>query len=307
MQIISSYIHKILANINCRRIKVMRHDTKKIVIKNPTEILACWTLSKLLASGTTVKFVESQSHGEHDFDVLDSTQKKIGVVEVTAAIHERSKLSFEREKRQWPIQCPALQKGWLLMAHNPDPRWVKNKGSKHLAVFEENGLTEFDLRTQMSQNQAVAYAATKLNRNGIENGEAFDSPGNIGFLTSRGETSDAWIISHERVTEILIEALELPDNTAKLSATKHGASIDRHFFVEIDRHTHPAAGSSMEAVNPPSGPTDLKGRATHVWAAMQMDGIVVVWRGNSSGWTRFELPRDSDLDTELRAVSPSSG
>lgn len=252
-------------------------------------------MTKLLPEGNQVVPLEDQSNGEHDFDVLDGNDQKIGAVEVTAAIHEDSMRSIHRERNREPIHCPSLRKGWLLMAHNPDPRWIEEEGVKHIAVLEKHGLTEFGYNAQFAKEAEVAVAIRELFRNGIENGGEAGSPGSITFLSSRGETSEDYVVSSEQVTDVLFEALARPDNKAKLSTERHGTAVDRHFFVEIDRATNPAAGCSMAEVEPPPDPPNLMNRATHVWAAMRLDGVIIVWRGTQAGWKRCELAIDESL------------
>ncbi|WP_156797100.1 hypothetical protein [Nitrosomonas sp. Is79A3] len=202
-----------------------------------------------------------------------------------------------RESKHGAIRCATLQNGWLLMAHNPDPRWIQECGCKHLVVLESHGVIKFDHQTQYFQNNAVAQAATELYKMGIENGGGgFGIPGAISFLTSRGENSGDWVLSHERVTDVLFKALEQPDNLNKLSAEKHSPAVNRHFFVEIDRATHPAAGDSLAEVNPPSETPDLNCRATHIWAVMRTNDEVIAWCGDLAGWKSWKLSVDNSLD-----------
>ena len=260
-----------------------------------SEQLALWVLMNLLPESSQIVHLQQQSHGEHDFDVRDETGSRIAIVEVTAAIHEISKQSLIREQKHGAIRCGTLNHGWLLMAHNPDPRWVQNEGCEHLAVFEQHSLTEFEHDTRYHPNDEVAKAAKGLAEMGIESGGRCGAPGVISFLTSRGECSDDWTISSEHVIEVLIKALEQPDNLAKLSIERHGAGIDRYFFVVIDPITHPAASFSMTEVAPPTQPLELNGRATHVWVAMRNGDVIVVWRGDTRGWDSWELSIDASL------------
>ena len=262
---------------------------------DPSEQLAFWALTKLLPEGSRVVPLQHQSQGEHDFDVFDGTDLKVAIIEVTAAIHERSKQSQTRQQKHGTIRCPILKYGWLLMAHNPDPRWVENKGCEHLAVLEQHDFTEFGHETRYHQNDVVAKAARSLYEKGIENGGRWGNPGLISFLISSGESSDDWTVSPEQVIDVLIKALEQPDNLNKLSIKRHGYAIDRHFFVEIDRITHPAASFSMAEVAPPTQSPELSGRATHIWAATQNGDDIVIWRGDAYGWNSWKLPVDDNL------------
>ncbi|MCP4099059.1 MAG: hypothetical protein GY748_22785 [Planctomycetaceae bacterium] len=260
------------------------------MIKNPTEKLAYFVMSQLLPTSNRVVHVEPQSNGEPDFNVFDDHGRKVGIVEATAAIHEKSMRSFKRMEKHGQINCPKLENGWLLMAHNPDPKWISDHACECLATLEKHDLTEFSNQTRFTNNPAVNAAADKLIKKGIENGGHSGTPGSISILRSSGEKPDDWVISPDRVTEVVIQALECPDNLDKLSVTEHGATIDRHFFVEIDKGTQPAAGDSMSHIDPPSIPFDLRARATHIWVAMRLDDIVVVvWCGNSAGWTQHKI------------------
>mgnify|MGYP005992801329 CR=1 FL=1 len=259
---------------------------------NRTEKLAKWTLEKLLPSGSIVREVKEQSNGEHDFDIVKD-DNCIGVIEVTQATNEEAMVSIARKQKQGQIKCNTLRQGWLLMAHNLDPRWVETEGCKHLATLERHGLKEFSHNTKYySQTEKIAEAARCLNDKGIENGQAYGDAGNISFLISYGEDSEPYIISSESVVQTLLASLEKPDNKAKLSRENHPAHYSRHFFVEINRTTLSGPGFSLIEAELPSNLLDLASRATHVWAATRYDDKIVVWCGNAIEWRKWILVAD---------------
>lgn len=262
------------------------------------EMLAQWTLKRLLPGEPDLVPVEVQSNNEHDFDVYNNCGVKIAIVEVTAAIHQASKLSHERQKRRGPICSDLLNYDWILDAHNPDPKRVSNEGVNLLKVLEENNLSSFSEGTCFFENSKVAAAVTHLVDVGIHGGSSIEGTGNIHLLTSMGENRECYTQSSEYVTDILFDALKLDDNAKKLSIVKHGHSVDRHFFVEIDEHTNPAAGYNMWKVEPPSEKPALCNLATHIWAAIRPRGDldeVVVWCGTADGWERRALNADHEL------------
>jgi len=254
---------------------------------NKSEILAKLVFKQLLY---TLKEVEDQSNGEHDFDIIAENGSCVGVVEVTSGIHEESKRWIARKRKHGTIKCNTLKSGWLLMCHNPDLRWVKSEGCKHLAILEDHGLKEFSHDTKYSQTEKVAVAATSLLKNGFENGcELGGGDGVLSFIVSHGEHNGPNLISAKSVVDSLLVALEKPDNSHKLAQKRHPAHYSRHLFVEIDNITQPEANISMIDGELPSAPLDLDSRATNVWAATRYRDKIIVWGGDFDGWNKWEL------------------
>ena len=138
---------------------------------NQSETLADWVLPALLPSGQSLRAVKDQSDGQHDFDVLDRQGRQVGLVEVTSAVHEASIKSWARQKKHGELKCASLLHGWLLMAHNPDPRALQRDGCAALSILEQHGVTDFGIHTLAHPDPAVNDAFRDLSNIDVENGE----------------------------------------------------------------------------------------------------------------------------------------
>lgn len=233
--------------------------------------------------------VKNQSHGEHDFNIFCSDGSCVGILEVTSAIHETSKISLARTLNHGPIKSKALSHGWLLMVHNPDPRWVQTEGVENLIKLEKYGINEFTPEFQYHQNEEVSISVKALNDNNIENGGQCGESGTIYFLTSHGENNDPYVHSVQSVIEAALSALRKSDNTFKLSREKNPSLRNRILFVEIDPLTYTNLADSMHKLPPPKTPPTLDGKATEIWVATHIFGEIVVWRGDNDGWSKWHL------------------
>ncbi|WP_170432981.1 hypothetical protein [Ruegeria arenilitoris] len=268
-----------------------------MAITNKSERISKVILESFLPLGQKLVHRDEQSHGEHDFDILNDKEDLIGIVEVTVAMHQPSIESHIWQEARGQITCSNLTCLWLLCAHNPNPKWLQSQGAKHLEVLEANDVLEFSFQTLTSPVQEVKEAAQALLSEDIDNGAAYpsDDLGAISILASRGESSDPYVISHEAVTDVVFTELTKADNTRKLSAVAGNPELARHFFVEIDLHTQPAAGSSMRDCMPPNEPPNLEGRATVVWVVLDETSEFIVWRGDQTGWIRSIVSKSSDI------------
>ena len=262
-----------------------------------SEKLAFWVLSKLLPKGQFLRHIEEQSHGEHDFDIIDSEGSTLGIVEVTTATHQLSNSTIKSLQKQESFRCNLLQLNWSLLAHNPDLKWLKKRGCDCLKVLEEHGFREFSSDTQYLEVEEVADASKELISKGVDNGGVCGGKGgNIWLMTSYGETNDPFILSRDSVLDELFTALDKPDNLRKLSHQKDNAPVARHFFLRIDRQTVKGPGWSVAELSPPSLPPDLQNRATDVWIATNLEQNIFVWRGGLHGWESWKLDIDSELE-----------
>jgi len=265
---------------------------------NRTEILAAWVFRALEENARRLQPVEVQSRGEHDFDIVDQEGSSVGLMEATAAIHENSMRAIAGERRHGSILETNLKNGWLLMAHNPDSRRFHELVPTLLRVLEESRLTSLDPQTRLSNDHEVAKAAERLSELGIESGGPGMRPGVVGWMSSRGEDSEAYVIGPSCVVNAIEEELNKPDNLRKLASDPAAPDLERHFFVEVDRATMPAAGASLVETTPPDQPMSLSNRATHVWAATRRPPNVVVWRCDGRRWEHWDLVAESLIEAE---------
>jgi len=265
-------------------------SNKDLIEMNKSEKLAELVLNQVYPTKQRIVLLKDQSHGEHDFNIFDQAGRLTAIVEVTGAIHQDSKLSVERMKKNDLVQCDGLNNSWLLMAHNPDPKWMQNQGVLHLAVLEEQGQSDFNYDTQFGQNKEVAKSVTALVEAGVENGGSqLADKGSIGYLLMRGESTESYSLSSDMVIDVVLELLRMPDNVRKLTNKKYVANVERHFFVEIDSITHPSIGDCMSKVGPPTNAPDLENIATDIWVAMSRNNEIIIWRGSESGWHSMKL------------------
>ena len=154
---------------------------------------------------------------------------------------------------------------------------VRAEADDYLARIEEDGLKRFFYETDGGTYSSVRRICEDLS---IEAGSVtpWKTPGYICIAPPGGGG-----IKSNRVAEraVLAEA-DKQDNRAKL---RKAGTTERHLFVLVDQGNY-LPWVSLVDEDPPCSPPNLPAEVTHVWAGgiARDPRVVVVWRGNSTGW-----------------------
>jgi hypothetical protein len=241
-----------------------------------------------LIPGTRMHYRDSQSCGEHDFDLEYPTGARVPL-EVTVSTDkaaEATRAAILRRGRFVPrVQC---KHDWYVYPRrNANINKIRAHIDSYLAAIEAEGRTQFKASTDADTSPAVFTILREL---GIESGcvVRWESPG-IGIATpGDGGRVDSTLVNEAVETEAF-----KADNRRKLSAA---AGSEKHFFIYVARTRHVVWVAVREEAPPAVGPK-LPPEITHVW--------VVTWAGDGAWHTVWRAQRGS-LWTHMGQVNPTT-
>ena len=221
---------------------------------------------------------ESQSLGEHDFDLEYPTGTRVPL-EVTVSTDEAdeaTRAAILHSRRGGPF-VPRIHCAHDWYVH-PRRQANINKIRAHvdscLAAIEAEGRARFNAFIDAAQSPAIFAILQEL---GIEYGSvvSWKSP-RIGIATP----GDGGLVDSALVNEVVeTEALKM-DNKRKLSAA---AGAEKHLFVYVARTRHVIWVAVRDEAPPAVGP-QLPPEITHVWVA--------TWAGGDAWHTVWHTQRD---------------
>jgi hypothetical protein len=225
-----------------------------------------------------------QSHGEHDFDILDASGDCVGILEVTMAANQGYVATMSAvfdSKRGSGVAPRRICNSCWAVTTAPDVRMahVRSRLDEYLVAIERVGLTEFDATTRIPEVDAIRrdlrIRSGYLHSDDVE-GRHFVAPPPITGWTDAAAVNKA----------VAAEAAK-SDNLRKLSVSRHR---ERHLFVFVDMSSlgaHVALQHSAVSPEPPL----VDPAITHVWAGSPQQGhIGVFWHATNGGqWERGEV------------------
>lgn len=249
-----------------------------------------------LIPGARMHYRDSQSLGEHDFDLeyptgtrvpLEVTQSIDRVMKETcAAIRSRPFVARGRCKQDW----------YVYAGRNAHINRIREKVADYLVDIEAEGRTKFFAFTDSAKSPPVRKILLEL---GIESGciWKWKSPG-IGIeLPGDGGLVDPMLVNEAVETEAL-----KADNRRKLNDI---AGSEKHLFVYVD-YARTVISEAVNGETQPSVGPKLPPEITHVWVATWAGdgGWHAVWRAQrNSSWTHMG---QVNIETgELKTIRPS--
>ncbi len=229
---------------------------------------------------------ESQSAGEHDFDLVYPMGAAVPV-EVTMStdeIAEATEAAIMRSRKGGPfVQRTQCQHDWWVhpLRHAKINK-IRTRVDAYLAAIEAEGRKDFNSFIDATESPAIRAILQDLH---IEGGNItkWKSPG-IGIATpGGGGLVDPSLVNNA----IEIEALK-SDNKRKLGSA---AGSEKHLFVYVTPSRHVVWVAVRDGMLPASGPR-LPPEITHVWVATCAgDGVWhSVWRAQRGlPWTHMGL------------------
>ena len=245
---------------------------------------AAKSIVERLIPGARMHYRESQSLGEHDFDLVHPTGKRIPL-EVTVATDEATEATRAaiRSPRRGGSFIPRVHcaRDWYIY---PRRHANINKIRKHvdscLAALEAEGRTRFNAYIDAEEAPSVF---TILHELGIEHGSVvrWKSPGIAIPMPGDGGVVDPALVNAAVETEAL-----KADNQRKLRSAE---GMEKHLFVYVTRTRHVLWVAVREGELPAAGPK-LPPEITHVWVATWTGGCAwhTVWQAQRGfAWTHM--------------------
>lgn len=232
-----------------------------------------------------LRFVSQQSHGEHDFDILDQAGQQIGVLEVTTLCDERgvkdTRLLYG-EKKLGHVPRRLCANAWLVSIAERTPlKPVHAELDALLHEAEERGLDSFSWEDEASIDLYERLEAlTRVGRASVYND---------GSHHRLAQEACALWEDHDSVNDALVELLKRPDNERKL--VKYRFLAERHLFVRVHLSAKKACQQLMCAESLPCSSlpdylTDLWLVPTHIYT----EGTLAIWHmRNGNAWERLTL------------------
>lgn len=243
----------------------------------------------------SLREVRSQPHGEHDFDILDSSGNPIGILEVTMAANYRhvSTMNAVFDPKHGSGVAPRrLSRACWAVTAASGVRMSRVRASldEYLAAIEKVGLSEFDATTRIPEvtaiRQDLKIRSGRLHSRDVEDFHFVSPP----VVTAWTDAS--------AVNQAIATVAAKRDNLRKLSATEHR---ERHLFVFVDMSSLGAYVSLQHSEASPESPS-VDPVITHVWAGThkQQGHVGVFWHAPNGGkWTRGEVSTLDWPDVEL--------
>jgi hypothetical protein len=255
---------------------------KDVSMRRPEQV-AKYVIETVL-EGAYAQFRAQQSNGECDFD-LRLADGSSGEAEVTSATIQKLEQALQEIRRQkGEVPAVACRKSWLVhLLPNARVDLVRREVDRYLSAIEAEGLDAF-YGPDGGANQSISEIFDRL---GIDEGLTLD-----GFQVDDGPTSQQpqpasiWIQGPSGQGNIVQPgdlqcAIEREagktDNKSKLGATHR---TQRHLFVYVTSlNSRPWSALINHCL--PERPPVLPPEITHVWAAAEAPGGVVVWVAES--------------------------
>ena len=190
---------------------------------------------------STVTFVQKQSHGEHDIEVVHPDGRR-GLVEVASIVNSENLETITailHRKRGDTLQTRQSKGGWYVHPLNGAPiNRLRADVDSCLAKLEAAGIYSFDAHMLGVPPDLIA----ELQRLGVVGGGVVDfiPPGTIKL----GLPSDGGWLGTSVVNDAVLDAATRADNFRKLSA---GDPEERHIFVFLDSSSAPRTLRSFSA------------------------------------------------------------
>lgn len=249
---------------------------------------------------STVTFVERQSHGEHDIDLVHPDGRR-GIVEVAAIVNDvnlETIAAILHSKHGDTIQARKSKGGWYVRPSNGALiKRLRTRLDSCLARLEAAGINSFDPHMFDVPTNLIA----ELARLGVESGDIVDfiRPGTIKL----GLPSDGGWLGTSIVNDAVLDAAQRADNLRKLSASD---AEERHIFVFMESSSGAPYLALFLGADLPAAPR-VPQPITHVWVGAYLSTLhdAMVWQSiNNGGWTRHRvrIPRGSSRDGPEAAV-----
>ena len=243
-----------------------------------SEVVAKLVVENTL-DGMRLQFIEDQSAGSYDFDLIEGT-KTIGVVEATSA-RDQEELSataaiFKESAGGNPIAVGECERVWMLdVEKDARIKPLRTSVAPLLRALEED-----DVRAFSHDVISVNRTTTEFSQLGVTGGRCYDSTGpGRAYLQVAGSGS---LVSAEAVVAVLVSEAEKEDNRRKLGAT---TLDERHLFVYIHHSSSEAWIGLQMAAMPEAVPT-LPDEVSGYWVASHDFDVesIIFWRGDRTGW-----------------------
>lgn len=239
-----------------------------------TETLAVRVVERLLA-GSRMRFVETQSHGEHDFNLVLAAGDIVPLEVTEVASAEWRAMSAALDKTRF-IPRRLCQNDWRV---TPEPgsnvKRLVAKLDASLAAIEAEGITKFFASRHASESSAVRRIWEDL---GITAGGVLPTsrPGISIGLPPRGG-----LISSRFAIEAAEHAAWRDDNRRKLRSHASGRG-DLFVWISDD---HKDAWMGMTERSPTHVPS-LPEEVSCLWLATLTPGGAefIVWRTDGQEW-----------------------
>jgi len=254
--------------------------------------IAAKRIVETLVRGAKMHYRESQSAGEHDFDL----EYAIGVsvpLEVTMSTDEETEAieaAIMRSRKGGPfvprIQCQ--HDWWVHPTKHARINRIRTDVDSYLAAIEAEEWEDFNSLIDAAESPAVHAILQDLQ---IESGKItkWKSPG-IGIATPGG----GGLVDPALVNEAVeIEACK-DDNKRKLGSAE---GSEKHLFVYVTPTKYLVWVAIRDGELPASGPK-LPPEITHVW--------LTTWAGDGGWHTVWRAPRD-DSWTHIGLVNIETG
>ena len=231
-----------------------------------------------LIPGARMHYRESQSLGEHDFDLEYPTGTRVPL-EVTVSTDEaaeatRAAILRSRRGRLFVLRVYCAHDWYVHPRRHANINKIRTHVDNCLAAIEAEGRAQFNAFTDAAQSPAVLAILQEL---GIEYGSvvSWKSPG-IGVATP----GDGGLVDPALVNEVVETEARKADNKRKLSAA---AGSEKHLFVYVAPTRHVIWVAVRDEAPPAAGPK-LPPEITHVWVA--------TWAGGGAWHTVWHARRD---------------
>ena len=233
----------------------------------------------------TLEFNRSQSNGEPDFQILDSSGNTLGVLEVTilcdATRVEQVHLLFGQKKLS-KVPRALCSRSWIVtVADGVHVKPLRAQLDSLLKEAEELGLKSLTPDDERSSNLYSRLRSLSGNGRADTHDES--------DYHRLAPQAYAFFRSESSVNEVLSELLRRTDNMKKL--TSNGLLPERHLFVGVDLSSRQACDQLMRADALPV--SHLPDEVTDLWLVpshIATDSTLAVWHmRNGSGWERLSL------------------
>lgn len=253
---------------------------------------AAKSIIERLIPGARMHYCDSQSLGEHDFDLEYPTGTRVPL-EVTQSIDRAMKETCAAIRGSFVPRVLCKCDWYVYPGRDARINPIRKRVDSYLAKIEAEGRTQFFAFTDSAKSPAVRKILLEL---GIEYGCVFKwkSPG-IGI----GPPGDGGLVDPMLVNEAVeAEALKA-DNKRKLGAA---AASEKHLFVYVD-YARTVISEAVNGEAPPAAGPKLPPEITHAWVATWAGdgGWHTVWHAQrGSSWTHMG---QVNIETgELKAV-----
>lgn len=252
---------------------------------NLAETFAMAALNAWLPDAT-IKFLEAQSRGEHDIEIV-YPNGRTAMVEVASVVDSQNLetiaaiLGKKKEADLIPV-TQTLERWYIGPTKGAKVNLIRKVIDRYLAQLEAAGVRSFDAHMDNVPDE-IRMQFESL---GISGGDVVDFIPK-GYIQLGLPSESGWV-GAVAVNDAVLEAANRPDNLGKLALGNHD---EKHLFVFVDSSAaKPHAGLFLSDELPLA--PDLPPPITHGWVGTYLSTLqdLVVWHcAKDKRWVRRKL------------------